>query len=163
MKPKQRMATMPHLLSPLNILLRTARVGVGVEAARKRKRVSSRLARPQCGVYTRTQRCMATAPLPRHTPAHSTGGRASRARGRTHLESHRVAQRKLNSNGRVEIFFLLSNFNLPGGRPGPRTSHSPGREREREKERALLGTISITGWSRARPADRRCLALCGLD
>jgi len=27
------------------------------------------------------------------------------------------------------------------------------RERERERERALLGTISITGWSRARPAD----------
>jgi hypothetical protein len=118
-KPKQRMATMPHLLSPLNILLRTARVGVGVEAARKRKRVSSRLARPQCGVYTRTQRCMATAPL--HTPAHSTGGRASRARGRTHLESHRIAQRKLNSNGRVEIFFLLSNF-LPGGRRGGATN-----------------------------------------
>jgi len=38
-----------------------------------------------------------------------------------------------------------------------------GTERERERERALLGTISITGWSRARPADRRCLALCGLD
>ena len=38
-------------------------------------------------------------------------------------------------------------------------SSSQGGEREREKERALLGTISITGWSRARPGDRRCLAL----
>ena len=34
---------------------------------------------------------------------------------------------------------------------------------ERERERALLGTMSITGWSRARPGDRRCLALCRLD
>jgi len=24
-------------------------------------------------------------------------------------------------------------------------------------------TKSITGWSRARPGDRRCMALCGLD
>ena len=35
--------------------------------------------------------------------------------------------------------------------------------REREIERALLGTMFITGWSRARPGDRRCMALCGLD
>ena len=31
---------------------------------------------------------------------------------------------------------------------------------ERERERERLGTISITGWSLARPTDRRCLALC---
>ena len=31
----------------------------------------------------------------------------------------------------------------------------------RERERALLGTMSITGWSRARPGDRRCMALSG--
>jgi hypothetical protein len=39
------------------------------------------------------------------------------------------------------------------------------REREREggRERALLGTISRTGLSRARPGDRRCMALCGLE
>jgi len=41
---------------------------------------------------------------------------------------------------------------LAGGTPSPR---------ERERERALLGTISITGWSRARPADRRCVFRVG--
>ncbi len=39
-----------------------------------------------------------------------------------------------------------------------------GRERERERERErFIRNFSITGWSRARPGDRRCMALYGLD
>ena len=46
---------------------------------------------------------------------------------------------------------------LPGltKQGGKHTLQRP--KRERERERALLGTISITGWSQARPADGLCV------
>ena len=62
------------------------------------------------------------------------------------------------TNDEAQVLSDEESASIKSG-PPTRLHLRPSRERERERERALSGTISITGWSRARPGDRRCLAL----